>query len=194
MVTEPAYLRNLKVYAKARTGVDNTPEAAVADIIAESDRGAIILAATGIEDILEDQIMAKLPGSKGDDDGYKRLFENDGSIASFSKKNWMAYAMGIVDEAYRKKIDLIREIRNACAHSRKPISMKDEVLSAPCKVVIADFLPVLSDSSPEALRHAFVLKCSLIIHYVLTGEKVEGPEAIRRRVMEAIERAPKPGP
>jgi len=49
----------------------------------------------------------------------------------------MAYAMGIIDKAYRKKIDLIREIRNACAHARFPLSMEKQVLRDACKALLA---------------------------------------------------------
>jgi len=164
---------------------------AVADSISESDRGAIILAGTGVEDTLEYQIYERLPGLKHDEEARKRLFDNDGSVASFSKKLWMAYAMGIVDKDYRKKIDLIREIRNACAHSRKPISMKTTVLQAACKAVIKDTLADLKDQSPKTLRDAFVVKCSLINHYIHTGEKIEGMEAQVRHLGKLL-KAEKP--
>ena len=86
----------------------------------------------------------------------------------------MAYAMGIIDKEYRKKIDLIREFRNACAHSRKPISLENSVLRTPCEVVISDFISDLADKKPLILRIAFVAKCMFICIYIDTGKKLEG--------------------
>jgi dUTPase len=136
MVTQPAYLRNLKEYARRRTTDSKTEtDELIADYSSESDRGAIILVATTIEDMLQDQITKNLPVLLTDETARKKMFEHDGLISSFSKKIEMAYAMGIIDEDYRKKIDLVREIRNACAHSRFPISMEKKVLQDVCKAL-----------------------------------------------------------
>jgi hypothetical protein len=151
--------------------------AEIGDIQCESDRAEIILAATGIEDMLEYQILARLPGLKGDIEAQKRLFENDGPLASFSKKLWAAHAMGFVDKPYRKLIDIIREMRNACADGRKPLSFASPEVQTACKAVIKDMLPELKDRSLVTVRNAFVCKCAFINHYLATGEKIEGKEA-----------------
>jgi hypothetical protein len=178
MVTQPAYLRNLKEYARRRVkNLETETAELMADYSAESDRGAIILVATTIEDVLEIQIIEKLPVLKNDETARKKMFEHDGLISSFSKKIEMAYAMGIIDSDYRKKIDLVREIRNACAHSRFPLSLeKNELLDA-CKALMADMWDDLKDHNPNTLRNAFIAKCTFIGFYILTGEKIEGFEA-----------------
>lgn len=189
MVTQPAYIANLKDYARRRSG-DSTAGVSMEEVIAEfsneSDRGAIILASTSIEDMMEHKILAQLPGLKDDEATRKRMFEQDGQLASFSKKTEMAYAMGIIDKDYRKKIDLVREIRNACAHSRLPLSMDKKVLRDPCEVVISDFINDLKDRKPRTIRTAFVAKCAFISHYVATGEKLEGVEAHLQHFAELL--------
>ena len=177
MVTHPAYISNLKKHARARYNHTDDLTEAASDFSNESDRGAIILAATTIEDKLEYEILERLPGLKNDEPTRKRMFEQDGQIATFSKKIEMAYALGIIDKDYRKKIDVIREIRNACAHSRKPISLQNNVLWAACEAVILDILPESSNLKPQVLRYAFVVQCGFISHYIGTGEKLEGPNA-----------------
>ena len=99
--------------------------------------GKFEIAATNIEDVLEMQITSKLPALAEDEPARKKIFEHNGLISSFSKRIEMAYAMGIIDKAYRKKIDLIREIRNACAHARFPLSMEKQVLRDACKALLA---------------------------------------------------------
>jgi len=177
MVTQPAYLKNLKAYARSRPEGDDDVDKAVQDYSDESDRGAIILAATYVEDMLELKIMLYMPGLHNDEPTRRRMFEGDGQIATFSRKTELAYALGIIDDDYRKKIDLIREIRNACAHSRKPLSMKTEVLRTACEVVVRDILPIFEPDKPLLLRNAFVGRCLFIAHYITTGEKIDSGEA-----------------
>ncbi|RUV04327.1 hypothetical protein EOB36_03490 [Mesorhizobium sp. M6A.T.Cr.TU.017.01.1.1] len=179
MVSQPAYLTNLKKYAKLRFRGDEDEDAriAVRDLDNESDRGAIILAATNVEDMLELKILERLPTLQADEPARKFVFEQDGPISTFSRKILMAYAMGIVDKPYRKLIDLVREIRNACAHSRQPISLQVPELQDACKVVISDIWPDIKDHNPKTIRMAFVMKCTFIQHYILHGEKLEGRDA-----------------
>jgi hypothetical protein len=177
MVTQPAYLRNLKALSRERYNdnqSDKEFQRAAQEYVKESDRGAIILVATGIEDMLESKILEKLPALASDETTKNRMFERDGQLASFSKKTEMAYAMGLIDSEYRDKIDLIREIRNACAHARKPISMENTALRSACEVVM---LPDLVDRRPETIRIAFVIKCMMVSLYVLSGKKIEGKAA-----------------
>jgi hypothetical protein len=58
------------------------------------------------------------------------------------------------------------EIRNPCAHSRKPISLENSVLRVPCEVVIADMLRDIVDDKPSTLRLAFTAKCMFIVLYI----------------------------
>jgi len=176
MVTQPAYLRALRDYTKTKYGDDATT-GTVAHFMTESDRGALILAATNIEDSLELQILERLPALILDEAARKEMFEQDGAISSFSRKTAMAYAMGIIDKPYRKLIDLIREVRNACAHSRQDISLEVPELRKVCEVVIADMLPDMIDRSSKNVRAAFVSKCAFVAIYIATGQKIEGSEA-----------------
>lgn len=181
MVSQPAYIANLKEYARRQLKDFKTESAElVADYTNESDRGAIILAATHVEDVLELQIVNRLPVLAEDETARKKMFEHDGILSSFSKKIEMAYAMGIVDKAYRKKIDLIREIRNACAHARFPLSMEKQVLQDACKALLTATWDNLPNYEPSTLRNAFLLECTFIGHFILTGEKIESHEAQAR--------------
>src|SRR5690606_8731412 len=111
----------------------------------ESDRGAIILVATNVEDMLEYKILERLPALQEDEPARKAMFELDGPIASFSRKLHMAYAMGIVNKHYRKQIDLVREIRNACAHSRLPVSLSEPAIADAVRHLVTDTYDHLKD-------------------------------------------------
>jgi hypothetical protein len=123
------------------------------------------------------QITSHLPALAEDESARKKIFEHDGLISSFSKRIEMAYAMGIIDKPYRKKIDLIREIRNACAHARFPLTMETKVLINACKALLAATWDDLKDHDPLTIRNAFLVECTFIAHYILSGEKIEGHQA-----------------
>ena len=178
MVDQPAYVRNLKAYTRSRYESDDDVAASVADLSAESDRGAIIIAATQVEDMLEHRIVQFMPNALASPNLRKVIFEVDGPIASFSRKILIGHALGIIDAPYRRLTDIVREIRNACAHSRKPISLATPELRAICEQLVEDILPDMTDRSDTAIRQAVIGKCSFISHYIVTGEKHEGAAAM----------------
>ncbi len=181
MVNQPAYLANLKAYGRARWKDDAEAIATAREITNnESDRGAIILVSTNVEDMLEYKILERLPALLEDEPARKAMFELDGPIASFSRKLHMAYAMGIVNKHYRKQIDLVREIRNACAHSRLPVALEVPAIADAVRHLIADTYEHLVDRSPKALRNAFVIKCMMLSNYISSGEEADGFDAILR--------------
>ena len=179
MVSQPVYLANLKAYGRARWSNDTEAERAAASMTQdESDRGAILMAATNLEDILEYKILQQLPTLREDETARKQMFEQDGPLATFSRKIAMAYAMGFIDKPYRKLIDLAREIRNAAAHSRQPITVQVPEVKAAIEVLVADSLDGLRDDNPRALLGAYEIKCATLAHYVVTGERIEGMQAL----------------
>src|SRR4051812_17433244 len=103
MVTQPGYLKNLKTYSRRQLGDSGIgPTLAVSHLQGESDRGAVILSATSIEDLLEWAILARLPNLLRDVASRDSVFGQNGSLGTFSSKVTMAYAMAIIDKAARR--------------------------------------------------------------------------------------------
>lgn len=189
-------LSKLEKYTKIRRfGRDvRTTQDMIADFASESDRGAIILAATSIEDVLEERILDKLPGIASDPAARKRLC--DGMLSNFSRKTELAYAMGIIDQDHREKIEVIRKIRNACAHSRNALTLETEALRDAVETVVSDL--DFQEPAKRIVRIAFMLKCTLINYYIKTGNKLDGtwPELaskIIEKFKEAKDRQSQPG-
>ena len=179
MVTQPAYLKNLKAYARGPQ--DRTNVAALMGAFqAESDRGAIILTATSLEDILEWGITARMPNLMLDSSIKDSIFGINGSVGTFSNKIQMAYALGLIDRQARNEIDLIREMRNACAHSRKPISLDQPALKAVCLQVLGEVGTALTTDTATALRLAFMLKATMLEEQVVSGKRISIAATIKR--------------
>ena len=187
MSSDPVYLRNLKRYARAHISTLEEIPAQLAEFGLESDRGAIILAATNVEDSLELAITEKMPSLSHDKEAFAAVFGADGTLSTYFDKTLIAYALGLIDKKDRKNIDLIRQIRNACAHSRKPLSLAMPVLADAIKAAVSpELFGLRKDDEPFTLRIAFVLHCAAVSDYVLTGQR----KGITQMIREAMKNPP----
>jgi DNA-binding MltR family transcriptional regulator len=170
--SDPQYLRKLKQYARDQFGQLGDTERVLADLHNESDRGAIILVATSLEDALEAALMERMAALQTDSEAKTKIFGADGTLSTYSDKILLAYALGIIDKKTRKDIDAIRHIRNACAHCRKPLSLKEPILITAIRATIdPELLADAKDSDLITMRAAFIVHCTTLSWYVLTGQR-----------------------
>ena len=97
-------------------------------IAEESDRAKVILVAAWIDHLLE--VKLKNEFSKGNAKARKKLFNQSGTFASFSAKLNTVFCAGWIDTDVYHDVQIIREIRNDCAHTIEPISLNDENISS----------------------------------------------------------------
>jgi hypothetical protein len=97
-----------------------------------ADYAITLICQTFVERALEIAILAYL--APDDEEANKRIFNYDhrGPISDFSAKIKMGYVLGIFGKTTRSDLDLIREIRNAFAHSLQPISYKTKEVTDMC--------------------------------------------------------------
>lgn len=118
-------IQELKAYTKI-AAYDLMPEDFVAALEGESDRGAIILAATMIDDRLKIALQKRMPNINSVE--ADRIFGIDGIAGSFANRLKLAQALDIIDRPTRQFIELIRAMRNACAHSRQVLTFSTPVI------------------------------------------------------------------
>ena len=87
----------------------------------ESDRAFAILACTTVEDALESAIKARLVDGLSNED-TSRLFEGDNPLSTFSALIKIGFAMGVYGPVARADMNCLRDIRNAFAHAKMPIT------------------------------------------------------------------------
>jgi hypothetical protein len=127
----PAYLRAFREF------IDRPPQfndliAIEIEFYASSDRAAVILQASNVENILQGVIEKKLRQPLGND-LRDRIFDGNGPLASFSHKIMMGYALGLFANMFRHDLDLIRELRNGFAHVRHPMTFTTPEVAEVCK-------------------------------------------------------------
>lgn len=100
------------------------------EVLVIHPRSAAILMAADLESTLEFAIIIRL--KRNDEKTIDNLISRDGPLSSFSAKIHLAYAMGLVDDDAFNDINIIRRVRNAFAHSPRPIDFSEEVIANEC--------------------------------------------------------------
>jgi DNA-binding MltR family transcriptional regulator len=84
-----------------------------------------IMAAVLVEHELEGLLRRRF---RKDGDTWLDLTGDNGPLGTFDKKIKTAHALGICDDITRKNLNIIRNIRNAFAHSKKLIDFNHELI------------------------------------------------------------------
>lgn len=92
-------------------------------LLDESERGAIIIGTSKVEEQLEKYIIKILPN---DSKSYtKKLLDYPGVLSSFSAKIELAYAFRLIDNNLYTSLNALRKIRNQAAHSSNSFSISE---------------------------------------------------------------------
>jgi hypothetical protein len=96
-------------------------QAVVDEIEKQTDRGAAIVAATVIDNVLEHLITSRLIGLSSE--RREALFDNPNApLGDLYAKIELAFALGLFNEERRKSLHLIRKVRNEFAHRMDTVS------------------------------------------------------------------------
>lgn len=95
----------------------------------ESDRSAAILAASFLEEVLEETIRSFLIEDKSVDN----LFKGYSPLSTFSSKIDISYALGLITKEMKQDLDVVRKVRNHFAHNWKDASFDNSPVSDFCR-------------------------------------------------------------
>lgn len=91
----------------------------------ESERGAVLIGASKIEEFLELFVSKILPQESKK---YKnRLLEYPGPLSSFSSKIELLYAFRYINKQFYDSLNVLRKLRNDAAHSYNDFHLEKEV-------------------------------------------------------------------
>lgn len=187
-------IKDLKAYTKV-SAHDLPPADFVTALKGESDRGAIILAATMIDDRLTIALQERMPNINSDE--RARIFGVDGLAGTFANRLKLSQALGIIDRGTRKLIELIREMRNACAHSRQTVTFSTPVIRAAIVSMMPDDEADDVSAWPDhQARDIFCLLCGGVCDSIGGREGLEALrslETMKQYVRERVRPMPSPG-
>lgn len=92
-------------------------------LLCESDRGAVILGMASIDEFLEKLLRHYLAHSPEIQD---TLFEDNGPLGTFRNKILISRTLGLIDTGMDRTLNLLRRIRNHCAHTSTWESLEEQ--------------------------------------------------------------------
>jgi hypothetical protein len=154
-------LRALKEYQRSGSFKENYAE--VIDVLMdESDRGAVMLVGGILEDVLTEQIIEKLPQGRACKDN---LLRQGGTLSSVQDKLSIGMALGILDEATNDSLDIIRQLRNACAHTMRRADFATPAVSGAFGLLLPEDLAAhIAQPGRDKNYLRFVLSMVMIFH------------------------------
>ena len=160
----------------------------------ESDRASIILLAAMVERFLVRALNDKMPTINSDE--RDRLFNFEGPCGSFSNRIRMAQALGIIDRSLRRKLDLVRDMRNVAAHAHPDITFDTpQIREATIALLDEKYRDVAEGLSARELRRALVTYSAKLV-FGIKGENATGVdeyfEALRKKAAVKQISAPDP--
>lgn len=110
----------LKAYGRAEGQMEEADEL-IRELKGQSDRAAAIVMVASVEADLHDCIRSRLRMdlTKAELAG---LFDGEAPLATFSAKIKIGHALGLYGPKTRDDLDVIRHLRNTCAHAKRPVS------------------------------------------------------------------------
>ena len=158
MSDAPSSIKSLRAFTKQLPVQGQDDLALTVELDSDNDRAFIILHVSFVENSLTEAIIKKLPGYSQDIDN--ELFGPNAPLSTLSDKIRIAFAMCIFGPSARSHLDELREMRNACAHSKRPISFETPEL-----IAVAKRLPLrepgIDGGTPRYawLRNEFSIYC-----------------------------------
>jgi len=132
-------------------------------IAEESDRGAVVIVGSVLEDALLERIIKKLPGLTPPN--IKNLIRSGGLLSGFADKMTLAKAQDLIDEDVVGILELIKAMRNACAHSRLPIGFATPALRDVLLLLLHEenAEEIKASTDPLFLRFAFIVVAGYVL-------------------------------
>jgi hypothetical protein len=111
---------SLSIMSKKQLHTTQQITAFIEELKAQTDRGAVLIAAAVLDELLEMTISARLIEVGGD--RHAALFGRGKPIDSFSAKIELGFRLGLYQNPARVQFEMIRDIRNKFAHRIEPLT------------------------------------------------------------------------
>jgi DNA-binding MltR family transcriptional regulator len=154
------------------------------EIIAQTDRGAAVLAASLLDEHLKwaiDRLFVEMSNKDA-----KSIFDGTGPLSTFKGRTDICFALGVIDQACRRDLGIIGRIRNRFAHRVEVITFNEPTISSLCEQLL---LPVghLHLLRPDQMnRSKFLFSCWLL-RTILLGNAERRPRPITPTTEKLIE-------
>jgi hypothetical protein len=148
------------------------------ELLGESDRSSILLMATILDDVLQYRLEKSL-GFSASEDEIDYIFRFEGPLGTFSSRMEIALLFGFIDDVTFQQLNIVREVRNACAHSMHPMVFSEPAV---VNVIKRMFFPLGAVGVPsdrrDTVKKGFVIEGSVVYATLFYGSRKIGIEKI----------------
>jgi hypothetical protein len=124
---------------------------------------------------------------------FERIFRFEGPLGTFSARMEIAFLIGAIEADTYTQLKMIREMRNACAHSKQPLTFKEIALKNVTKRLFkAGGLLKPAAGEDDELKGAFVVESMFIYYSLYEGSREKGRQTMRAHILDNVENAPLP--
>jgi hypothetical protein len=186
----PASVKSLRRYYRDRLAVPDK-FSLQGELAGESDRSAVILLAALLDDALVFRLLAGLSFEPTANE-VEHIFRFEGPLGTFSARMEVAYIFGCIEDRTYADLNVIREMRNACAHSKHTMTFSDDALVNVAKRL---FLPggmMTAEMAEEGLKGAVIVTGVFLYYSLLEGSRQKGYETVREMMRKLPEQSPSP--
>ncbi|WP_139959886.1 MltR family transcriptional regulator [Flavicella sediminum] len=142
----------------------------------ESDRGAVLLAASILDEWLLEIIQSYIIKDKVS----KELLLGFGApLGTFSAKTKIAYSLGLIEKKEYEEINIIRKIRNEFGHSWKGVNFESTKIEKECNKL--DWLGPIDDTIKRTNRSKFNFTIAILLTDLLWRKRLVKKEQLVQR-------------
>jgi hypothetical protein len=176
-------IKTLRRYYKDRSSLDM--DALNAELDGESDRACIILMASILDDTLKYRLSKCLNFSPTDDE-YDYVFRPNGPLGTFSGRMEIGCLFGFIDDSTYQELDIIRELRNACAHSKRKMVFADPQVENVTRRLFRPLGFIPDPPKGQPLRPFFLGEGVFLFNVLYHGSRDEGIKKEKEKFMQTV--------
>lgn len=133
-MSRPSAAAALKKLATKRVGLEEGLEDLAGELFKASDRALAVLWCATVEDNLCKFILTKMRHLSPDD--RDKMFGGYGPLSTFASKISVSYAFSFIGDTTRRNLNIMRDIRNAFAHTGAALSFNTKEVSDVCRLLV----------------------------------------------------------
>lgn len=180
----PGSIKTLRRFYKKSARIPEVEELK-SELLGESDRTAIIVMATLLDDVLAYRLEKSLCFHPEESE-VEHIFRFEGPLGTFSSRTEIACLFGFIDDVTYQQLDIVRELRNACAHSIHPTVFSDAALVNVVRRMLhpLGFVGCESNRS-KTLKKAFIVESFILYATLFHGSREIGLKTISEQLPAA---------
>ncbi len=178
----PTMIKALRNFAKS-ANPQTSDERLRDELEGQNDRASFLLLGSFVENAAQAGLLRAMRADLSNED-KEALFDGTGPLSSLSARIQAAYAFNVIDREARNQLMQLKEMRNACAHTRRHISLETPELATVCRAFLGgtESAEDWKNATAEQLKRALIFHCVTLVQYLLTGSKSAWEDAIKTAV------------